>query len=1371
MSPTTVNGNGRGHAFARQQTPGRSLIQPVHVSNQHWTHQQELKVKITCIPRGCWTVDVYHLLSRYGHIFRIEMQPSDGSAWVNFQPPPKQPFWNYPICLKGASLKITIYPPRILTVPSPIKPARQYQGSSIVYANAIDFGVAVGDKKMMKMRTADALNRVQVMLNLRRKEIDIKFPFIIDDEERKYRFRLPISQLGHMYKAPDSSGQQALVIPFNSPPRFYRQAKAEDIPSTFKPSEKVWYEWNSWYRQTDVVDGKTSKRMQFEPVMNHKDSAIIDIGRWTTYRLLFHPSTLTESKFAEFSNALADHNVQIQDTKLYSVTEKTTTPLWSLLQEEMSSTHPHIKPSSSQSAFDDLVTNKITLSFPVRYQLEACLSNGWLKEQNITRDFLERLVAMDPLEAVYILENVDDKKMPYYDSMEIFNIRIKEELTKKLPNYCVLTRAANITPTMIRLTTPVVETSNRIVRRYMKDAENFLRVKFSDEKTEGKIGSQDDDRSEEIFRRVRRAMAEGIVVAGRYYEFLAFGNSQFREHGAYFFAPTSSISADDIRRSMGTFDHIKTPSKFGARIGQCFSTTRHINSMRVRIEQIADIERNGYTFTDGVGKISTLVAQMSAQELGLQSPFDDYPSLFQFRLAGCKGVLTVDPKLTGSVVHIRPSQYKFKAENSGLEVIRASAFATAVFNRQLIIVLSTLGVPDQAFILKQQQMVNDLERATKEESVALVKLQRNIDVNQMTLTMAAMILDGFVKSREPFMMSLLELWRAFHIKSLKEKARIVIEKGAFVLGCVDETARLRGHFDNPQALPGATREEKLATLPEIFIQISNPDKKGHYKIIEGICILARNPSLHPGDIRVVRAVDVSTLHHLKNVVVLPQTGDRDIANMCSGGDLDGDDYLVMWDMDFLPTYINELPMDFTPEKPEELDRPITVKDITDFFVTYMKNDSLARIALAHLAQADFNESGVRDDKCLELARLHSQAVDYPKSGIPAIMGRELKPQKWPHFMESKYRTENQKYHSKGILGQLYDQVKLVDFKPRYENQFDSRILNAFQLDDVMLQQAKTIKDIYDSSLIRLMAKHDIRTEFEAWSTFVLSHNQETRDYSFAEEFGKTVGAIKHQFQEICREAAGARGANDFERIAPFVAAMYTVTADEMKEALKQCRETNIFGYKKVPVRKMDPEHMPLMSFPWLFVNELGKIATGDVVDRQDTMVQQSVAKKHPGKHADFTLEYALGDIETKAGVIHIGEPLKLFGDAPRTESPICEDQVIRHGPASSQQDAFHRLDLPHRVQRVADRAAIAENDIRRSPPDELPLQVEGQSSWDVHQAVAPRESEDSGSTQSGIQTPDGSDETDDEYEDEEVNIDLENGKPSAVDRLAKLLES
>jgi RNA-dependent RNA polymerase len=188
---------------------------------------------------------------------------------------------------------------------------------------------------------------------------------------------------------------------------------------------------------------------------------------------------------------------------------------------------------------------------------------------------------------------------------------------------------------MMHVASPIMETSNRIIRNYEADANRSIRVKFSDEKTKGQLRNMPNDRAEAVFDRVRRAMKYGIVVSGRYYEFLAFGNSQFREHGAYFYAPTSSKSADDIRLSLGDFSHIKTVAKFGACLGQCFSTTRTMR-VTVKVRPIPDIERNGHTFTDGVGKLSPFLAQMAAEELGLSNAFDDPPSLFQFRLVVTK---------------------------------------------------------------------------------------------------------------------------------------------------------------------------------------------------------------------------------------------------------------------------------------------------------------------------------------------------------------------------------------------------------------------------------------------------------------------------------------------------------------------------------------------------------------------------------------------------------------------------------------------------------------------------------------------------------------------------------------------------------------
>ncbi|CAO2657263.1 Nn.00g033890.m01.CDS01 [Neocucurbitaria sp. VM-36] len=1215
-SPVRGQNRHRNHPTSQRLTH-----RPVIRNNEdHWVYQQEMKVKLTGMPKNCWTKDVYLALSPYGTVVRIEMQQCalDNNAYVTFRPPPSNPLLHQRIRVGTAPVNIVSVNSHITTIASPVNPAKQYYEFNILQANSLDFGVRIADTAMIAMRTVESYGRVQLTLNLKRKELDIQFPFKISNRMRRYRFRLPVSLLSNIYKVPNmDSDQISLIIPFDSPPQFFNQMKeGEKIGddrnhTSFSAKEKIWNDWDTWHRETQVIDDVLRSNLKVLPVMNQKDKAIIDIGQWTDYRLSFDEATMTGAKFQEFSSALADYGVAIRDINRYPVNESIASPLWSLLQEEVSGTHPHLEATSTEFMFDDLFAGQVHLSFPVRYQLEACLSNGYLKEHNITKEFLEKLASMEPRRAIYILEKVFDKQHTFYNPMEIFDIRNKGSLEKKIPSYCILQRSAIITPTMIHVVSPIMETSNRITRKYEADAERFLRVKFSDEKTEGFLRNMPNDRAEAVFDRIRRAMTHGIVVAGRFYEFLAFGNSQFREHGAYFYAPTSSKSADDIRLSLGQFDHIKTVAKFGARLGQCFSTTRAMR-VNVRIQQIPDVERNGYNFTDGVGKLSPFLAQMAAEELGLSNPFDDPPSLFQFRLGGCKGVLALDPSITGSEVYIRPSQHKFEAEFKGLEIIRSSALATPYFNRQIIMVLSNLGVPDHVFIRRQQNMVNDYEQAMTNEDIAVKKLSKHIDMNQTTLTMAGMVLDGFMKARDPFMVSLLKLWRACTIKNLKEKARIAIEDGAFVLGCVDEMATLKGHMEEPQSRLDATRNEKLATLPEIFLQIDDTSKKGFYKIVRGVCILARNPSLHPGDLRVVRAVDVPVLHHLKNVVVLPQTGDRDLANMCSGGDLDGDDYMVLWDNDLLPEIINVPPMDFTPEKPTETDKPITIADISAFFVTYMKNDSLGQIAHAHLAQADFNAQGVSDQTCLELAKLHSQAVDYPKSGIPAVMNRELRPLKWPHFMEKKHIAESRIYKSRKILGMLYDQVQLVDFKPQWENPFDERILGAFELDEEMLRKASEIKISYDESLRRLMAKHGIHTEFEAWSVFVLAHNHESRDYKFAEEFGKTIGALKTQYKEMCRAAAEVHNTVNWTRLGPFVAAMYTVTAQEMDKALKDCRTIKIVGGQEVPVRAMTPEHMPLISFPWLFPGELGKIAMGTNVSHELEYVktQQEPAHRH-----------------------------------------------------------------------------------------------------------------------------------------------------------------
>jgi RNA-dependent RNA polymerase len=285
-------------------------------------------------------------------------------------------------------------------------------------------------------------------------------------------------------------------------------------------------------------------------------------------------------------------------------------------------------------------------------------------------------------------------------------------------------------------------------------------------------------------------------------------------------------------------------------------------------------------------------------------------------------------------------------------------------------------------------------------------------------------------------------------------------------------------------------------------------------------------------------------------------------------------------------------------------------------------------------------------------------------------------------MESKYRTENQIYKSKKILGMLYDQVKLVDFEPQYENAFDSRILDAFKLEEAILDEAARLKESYDSSLKRMMAKHAIRTEFEAWSVFVLSHNQESRDYTFVQDFGVVVQILKDSTREACIAASSKYGG-----LTRFVAAMYTITAKEMEEALKECRKMKIVAGMEVPMRKMDPESMPLMSFPWVFYNQLGKIATGDRPDRQpdrklDKLLQSAQRQHKKHVDADIDLDPALtaeaeSNVETNEGVLRYGELLKLDFSPWGPSHSLSVDSETRSSADSAVKEPPSEINQPY----------------------------------------------------------------------------------------------
>ncbi|CAK1358806.1 unnamed protein product [Cercospora beticola] len=1254
---------------------------PPQMAPQNYRHSTiynpfELRVYFSNAPINWKTRDVHAFFQRFGDVARIEISEKQGRdchGVVVFQPPPQDRSWVgrwFTIQHAGIEKRMEIKDNsrKPYHYRSPLSNRVLPEKMTLPLAS-VDFGMMQEQDKMIILHTAEPSPQTKVAftVDLQHKELTLAFPVHVPSKgdglvERHFNLRITPAQISGAFMVRDPDGTTSVVFTIETPPLVSR--KVTNLSSTHDDKATLWTERSTWLRQTDIDLYPWARSSAIEL---RKVNTIIEVGRWLTYRLKFPAAVTTSQDFQDMCQALADHNVNMNISNNITFTHHEPNNLWHWSQPEQS--RDWRSAESVLSEMQEMADGTVPLPFALRYQLEVCISLGLIQECNLSRDFVARLQALDPQRAVKILERVADRKLKYCNPFDLFSLHNQVSVVeKKRPGYCTKIPSVTITPTTMYITTPVLETSNRVIRQYQQFEDRFLRVRFTDERYKGKIMPSEDHRDDEIFSRVKRAMVYGIKIGGRHYEFLAFGNSQFREHGAYFFASTASVTAADIRDWMGDFTSIRIIAKYVSRLGQCFSTTRAIPHS-INVEKINDVERNGFCFTDGVGKISPFLARMIAHHYGLANSEQDYPSVFQFRLAGCKGVLAVDPSLKGMTIQIRPSQQKFPAKASGLEICRISQFSTASLNVQLILVLSALGVPDEAFLNKLRLMLRDLQEAMESEQKALELLQKHIDFNQMTIALACMIFDGFMATKDPFVVTSLRLWRSWNLKYLKEKARIFIDEGTFLLGCTDESATLKGHYISTQDATGTLNDNvhDESKLPEIFLQIPDTERPGSYRVIEGIIGLARNPSLHPGDFRIVKAVDNPALRHLKNCIVLPQTGDRDVANMCSGGDLDGDDFIAIWDKELIPPEWNHEPMDYTSPDPVLAEGPVTVDNMTSFFVQHIKNDILSRIACAHRYWADRLPDGIKEQKCLDLAQLHSKAVDYPKTGVPATMPAELRVRDWPHWCEPKNKARGKVYHSNRVLGKLYDEVKREPFHAAWEMPFDERILESCEPTEQMLQDARDVKSVYDEAMRRIMNQHGILTEFEVFTTFVLDHHQEIGDYKFAEAMGEITTNLKQQHRELCYEKAGTNEKDrDWDKMKPFIVAMYKVTADEVGEAVAETRVTRMKGGRDVPLRSLTFDTMPLMTFPWIFAPELGRIATkghasGVAMPKPTLPKTAAVTKKKNDLSPEDWKPVPLMEVDMSRGVVREGELFDLLGQDQQSDGKGGEKDGAEKG--------------------------------------------------------------------------------------------------------------
>ncbi|KAG6553849.1 hypothetical protein Mapa_004766 [Marchantia paleacea] len=701
--------------------------------------------------------------------------------------------------------------------------------------------------------------------------------------------------------------------------------------------------------------------------------------------------------------------------------------------------------------------------------------------------------------------------------------------TNLVPKNHIYVRHATITPSRVILYKPLLMKSSRLLRHF--DPEKFLKVSFRDENMRFLPGKE-----YKLLSRVFRTLEKGLRVADRRYMFLGCSSSMLRSHSCWM----TSLDPSEVRSWIGDFHDISCVGKYMARVGLGMSSTDE--TITVEDEEVdnpsPDVKQGNFCFSDGIGTISSLTLRRVLECLQpKETHWLDTVTAIQIRVAGYKGVLALDPTLTSADTQcrFRESMRKFPSSHRKLEVVNTSTSHPLSLNRQGIVLLSCLGVQDSTFErLQEKQLQELLELFSEDQSV------KAITRNCRALKLQPLLRAGMDIRTEPFLQQILSAVYFQKVQNLVTKTHIFVPDGRLLMGVLDETNSL--------------------DYGEIFVQICDSATNWKPQIVTGRCATYKNPCFHPGDVRVLRARDIEKLRHLVNCVVFPAKGPRPHTNEMSGSDLDGDLYTVIWMPELIPADMHD-PMLFDEEPPLEVSE-VRETDMFAFFVKVIESAELSLIANSHLAFSDSKPDGARDPDCIELAKLHAKAVDFPKTGQQVVVRKDLLPTKFPDFMEKPKRPS---YPSQKVIGRLYRRAKCLfgDDLKRHVNvrlQPDSQLMFEGYIGHSD-ESKETYRD-YCTLLRGLMQCYGVEQEAEIVTGCIVSMH----DHLTSELFQWTQ-VVKQQFQELVQTFR-----NRF---------FDSVSCPEQRYSLASA--WYMVAYTD------DDENMRCLSFPWVISDVLAEI--------------------------------------------------------------------------------------------------------------------------------------------------------------------------------------
>ena len=308
---------------------------------------------------------------------------------------------------------------------------------------------------------------------------------------------------------------------------------------------------------------------------------------------------------------------------------------------------------------------------------------------------------------------------------------------------------------------------------------------------------------------------------------------------------------------------------------------------------------------------------------------------------------------------------------------QSKAHSFGHLNKQFIMLLSGLGVLDQVLLQKQKEHFDNVLEIGKdiEKTVRILQWQNQFDVAQTVMRR-----QGFQGCDAQIMKRIHKVQQKLMSKS--EKLSILIPESRYIFGVCDPTRTLQ--------------------YGECFLRITLGNL-GQPKTIRGKVVVCKSPCYLLGDVRVLKAVDITDnpevgkLNHLVDCIVFPVQGKRPHPDEIAGSDLDGDEFFVTWDSDLIP------PKTMPPYEYPASSNEFQEKNRIHYFAKQNETQKLTSTVNRY-----FNEwadlKGVTSDECQNLGKLFARVVDSGKTGECIDIRQDLIP---PSKSSDQRREERQ----------------------------------------------------------------------------------------------------------------------------------------------------------------------------------------------------------------------------------------------------------------------------------------------------------------------------------------------------------------------------